>query len=260
MHTAIVKNNDKVYYRSATQMLMYEEDKAIAYNAGSHIFENLEAAKEYACSSIDNIYEKIMHGYIKLDHSIDPKYIKVYKNDNVFPAFIYYDKPGIHLVEDANKVLYRNTIQHIVICDSGCSRYIKMGNLTISKKNNLYIITDHRGVVCETIACEYIEDIVELLDEVSAFIESIDIDYVSGDDFNIPINSNENDCWELIVKLPIKVNGITIKPGTILTVRDKFPGPNHTNTKKDYWSINDSHGGTFIMSYEGRKKYFEGVI
>ena len=258
MHTIITGKNDKVYYRSVLEMLMYEEGSVKPVRMTSFIFENLAATKEYARSSMENIFNKIMNGYIKFPHPIDPRHIKINKGDDIISSYIYYDKPG---VPDYLKtiILFRRTVQNIIICDSGSARYIKMGGFVISKKNNLYIITDHRGVVCDTLGEDDIEDIADLLDKVSDIIEPMGPDTVSGDDFNLPINFNK-DKWELIVKQTIEVNGITINPGTVLGVKDKFPGDNNADVEKGYWQIKDSYGGTFNMNYEDRKKYFEGVI
>lgn len=258
MHTIVTGKNDKVYYRSIIEMLTHEEGEVKVTRMTSHIFEDLESVKEYTFSFIHNIYMNIMNGLIKLPYPMDPRYIQFYKGDDVTSPHIYYGKSGIP--EGLGiKILFRRNVQNIIICNAGSARYMKIGNFIISKKNNLYIITDHRGVVCETISTEGIEDIADLLDKVSDIIEPMDPDYVSGDDFNIPINFNRNK-WELIVKLPIEVNGITIKPGTVLGVKDKFPGDNGDDVEKGYWQIKDSYGGTFSMSYEDRKKYFEGVI
>lgn len=257
MHTIVIGKSDKVYYRSVIEMLTEEEGSVKVTRMTSFVFDNLEATEEYARSFMENIFNNIMNGYIKFPYPINPRYIRINRGDDIISPHIYYDKPG---VPDYLKTvtLFRQTVQNIIICDSGSARYIKMGGFIISKKNNLYIITDHRGVVCYTLGEDDIEDIADLLDKVSDIIELMGPDTVSGDDFNLLINSNK-DKWELIVKLPIEVNGITINPGTVLGVKDKFPGDNDADVEKGYWQIKDSYGGTFSMSYEDRKKYFEGV-
>lgn len=257
MHTIITGNNDRVYYRSIIEMIIRDEEDFKVVRNTSFIFDNIAATKEHARSAIDSIFNKIMSGYIKFPHSINPKYIKINKGDDTTPPNIFYADPGVpaHL---GIAILFRPNIQNIVICDSGSARYIKMEGFVISKKNNLYIITDHRGVVCDTLSEDGIVDIADLLDKVSDIIKTMGPDTVSGDDFNLPINFNK-DKWELIVKRPIEVNGITINSGTVFGVKDKFPGDNDADVEKGYWQIKDSYGGTFNMSYEDRKKYFEGV-
>lgn len=274
MSTIVTGKNDKLYYRSVIEMLtggavcipdrfiekfpFYMSGDVKVTRMTSFIFDNLEATKEYARSYMENIFNNIMNGYIKFPHPIDPRYIRINKGDGITSSYIYYDRPG---VPDYLKTvtLFRRTIQNIVICDSGSARYIKMGGFIISKKNGIYIITDHRGIVCDTFGEDGIRDIADLLDKVSDIIEPMGPDTVSGDEFNLPINFNKNN-WQLIVRLPIEVNSITINPGTVLGVKDKFPGDNDADVEKGYWQIKDSYGGTFNMSYEDRKKYFEGVI
>lgn len=257
MHTIVISKNDKVYYRSVIEMLTEGEGSVKVTRLRSFIFDNLAATTEYASSYMENIFRKIMNGYIN-PYPIDPRYIKINRGDGITSPHIYYDKPG---VPDYLKTvtLFRRTVQNVIICNSGSARYIKMGGFVISKKNNLYIITDHRGIVCDTLNEDTITDIADLLDKVSDIIEPMGPDTVSGDDFDLPINFNK-DKWELIVKQPIEVNGITINPGTVLGVKDKFPGDGYADVEKGHWQIKDSYGGTFNMNYEDRKKYFEGVI
>lgn len=256
MHTIITGKNDKVYYRSVIEMLTEGEGSVTVTRLRSFIFDNLAATTEYASSYMENIFKNIMNGYIKFPYPIDPRYIRINRGDGITSPHIYYDKPG---VPDYLKTvtLFRRTVQNIIICDSGSARYIKMGGFVISKKNSLYIITDHRGVVCDTFGEDDIGDIADLLDKVSDIIEPMGPDTVSGDDFNLPINFNK-DKWALIVKHPIEVNCITIYPGTVLGVKDKAPGDG--GIEKGDWQIGDPYGGSFNMSYNDRKKYFEGVV
>ena len=262
MYTTITSKNDKVYYKVTIKLIKKSDKESPKFiPLRSHIFEEKESYREYIKSAMRLMYKNIMAGnFAPLLRGIDPRFIKLIESSNEVNSYIGFTKSG-KMDDYGCYVIARAEIRHVAVCESGSARYIKLGNFTISRKNDLFIITDHRGVVINTFDANLAVDLAGVIDVAEGFIEQCDSETISGDDFNLKhFYIHDDDSWEIVTKETINVNGITITPGTLLEIKDKFPGDNGLGVDKGYWQVKDPYGGTFNMSYEDRKKYFEGVV
>jgi hypothetical protein len=65
-----------------------------------------------------------------------------------------------------------------------------------------------------------------------------------------------SDTWVLVCTTPFSVNNVQITPRIELSVKYKFPGDDG-RLKTGVWQVRDGDGGTFNLSYENRKKFFQ---